>query len=192
LPHRALCFEAAARETLGFTSKTDTVVYALREVVRRGRRDDLKQCWVASRSSSIPLRFANRIGAAVIVVDSSVWIEAHRRPSSRTATTLNRLLDDDAVAMALPVQLELLAGVARRDRAALARGLSALPLPRPSADTWALVERWVPTAADKGQRFGLADWLIAALAREIEALFWSLDAEFDALEKLKIVHLYSA
>ena len=33
----------AARETLGFTSKTDTVVYALREVVRRGRRDELKQ-----------------------------------------------------------------------------------------------------------------------------------------------------
>jgi Arc/MetJ family transcription regulator len=32
----------AARETLGFTSKTDTVVFALREVVRRGRRDDLK------------------------------------------------------------------------------------------------------------------------------------------------------
>jgi hypothetical protein len=31
-----------ARTTLGFTSKTDTVVYALREVVRRGRRDDLK------------------------------------------------------------------------------------------------------------------------------------------------------
>ncbi|HKW03466.1 MAG TPA: type II toxin-antitoxin system VapB family antitoxin [Vicinamibacterales bacterium] len=33
----------AARETLGFTSKTDTVVYALREVVRRGRRDELTQ-----------------------------------------------------------------------------------------------------------------------------------------------------
>jgi Arc/MetJ family transcription regulator len=32
----------AARQILGFTSKTDTVVYALREVVRRGRRDDLK------------------------------------------------------------------------------------------------------------------------------------------------------
>jgi Arc/MetJ family transcription regulator len=30
-----------ARETLGFTSKTDTVVYALREIVRRGRREDL-------------------------------------------------------------------------------------------------------------------------------------------------------
>jgi hypothetical protein len=30
-----------ARTTLGFKSKTDTVVYALREVVRRGRRDEL-------------------------------------------------------------------------------------------------------------------------------------------------------
>ena len=30
-----------ARRILGFSSKTDTVVYALREVVRRGRRDDL-------------------------------------------------------------------------------------------------------------------------------------------------------
>jgi Arc/MetJ family transcription regulator len=31
-----------ARTTLGFRSKTDTVVYALREVVRRGRKDELK------------------------------------------------------------------------------------------------------------------------------------------------------
>jgi Arc/MetJ family transcription regulator len=31
-----------ARSTLGYTSKTDTVVFALREVVRRGRIDELK------------------------------------------------------------------------------------------------------------------------------------------------------
>jgi Arc/MetJ family transcription regulator len=31
-----------ARESLGFKSKTDTVVFALREVVRRGRIEDLK------------------------------------------------------------------------------------------------------------------------------------------------------
>lgn len=31
-----------ARKALGFTSKTDTVVYALREVVRRSRTEDLK------------------------------------------------------------------------------------------------------------------------------------------------------
>lgn len=31
-----------ARATLGLRSKTDTVVFALREVVRRGRIDELK------------------------------------------------------------------------------------------------------------------------------------------------------
>lgn len=31
-----------ARRVLGFTSKTDTVVHALREVVRRGRAEELK------------------------------------------------------------------------------------------------------------------------------------------------------
>jgi Arc/MetJ family transcription regulator len=31
-----------ARTALGFKSKTDTVVFALREVVRRGRLDELK------------------------------------------------------------------------------------------------------------------------------------------------------
>jgi hypothetical protein len=32
-----------AQASLGFTSKTDTVIFALREVVRRGRVDDLKK-----------------------------------------------------------------------------------------------------------------------------------------------------
>ncbi len=32
----------SARTALGFKSKTDTVVFALREVVRRGRVDELK------------------------------------------------------------------------------------------------------------------------------------------------------
>ena len=31
-----------ARQALGFTSKTDTVIFALREVVRRGRVEELK------------------------------------------------------------------------------------------------------------------------------------------------------
>jgi hypothetical protein len=31
-----------ARAAIGFKSKTDTVVYALREIVRRSRKEDLK------------------------------------------------------------------------------------------------------------------------------------------------------
>jgi Arc/MetJ family transcription regulator len=32
----------AARDRLGYKSKTDTVIFALKEVVRRGRIEDLK------------------------------------------------------------------------------------------------------------------------------------------------------
>ncbi len=128
----------------------------------------------------------------MIVVDSSVWIETHRRPTGATARTLNGLLDADEVVLALPVRLELVAGVARRDRPAFLRALAGLPLVRPSDRTWHLIEQWVPAAADKGHRFGLADWLIAALTSEINGLVWSLDDNFAKLERLKFVQRYDA
>ena len=126
----------------------------------------------------------------MIVVDTSVWIDAHRRPKGALADTLNALLDADEVALALPVRLELTAGISRRDRAALLRALSALPLIRPTDDTWNLIERSIPVAADKGHRFALADWLIAALTSEIGALVWSLDEDCAALERLNLVKRY--
>ena len=53
-----------------------------------------------------------------------------------------------------------------------------------------MIERWVTEAADKGQRFGVGDLLIAALAAERNALVWSLDADFERLARLKLVQLY--
>ena len=126
----------------------------------------------------------------MIVVDTSVWIDTHRRPTGAIGRTLKDLLDADEVALALPVRLELAAGVSRRDRPALLRALSGLPLVRPSDETWRLIEQWVPAAANKGHRFGLSDWLIAALTNEIGGLVWSLDEDFGTLERLKFVRRY--
>jgi predicted nucleic acid-binding protein len=128
----------------------------------------------------------------VIVVDTSIWIDAHRRPTGSAARSLKDLLDADEVALALPVRFELTAGVARRDRPALVRALSGLPLVRPSDETWRLIEQWVPAAADAGHRFALSNWLIAALANEIGGLVWSLDEDFAKLERLKFVRRYDA
>ncbi len=127
----------------------------------------------------------------MIVVDTSVWIEANRRPSRSVAAAMTSLLDADEVALALPVRLELLAGVARRDRTAFARGLSALPVLHPSDTTWELIARWVPAAADRGYRFGLTDLIVAALTHEIGGLVWSLDEDFAHLEALKMVSRFS-
>ena len=51
----------------------------------------------------------------------------------------------------------------------------------------ACIDAWVPAAADRGHRFSLSDWLIAALSREIGGLVWSLDADFAEMERLSFV-----
>jgi predicted nucleic acid-binding protein len=128
----------------------------------------------------------------VIVVDTSVWIEANRRPLGPIPNALRSLIDADEVALALPVRLELAAGVKRSQRAILKRALSGIPLLMPTEDTWRLVERWIPKATDKGDRFGITDLLIASLAQDIGALVWSLDNDFERMEHLGMIQRYDA
>jgi predicted nucleic acid-binding protein len=126
----------------------------------------------------------------LIVVDTSVWVAASRTPSGPASTTLQELIEADVAVLALPVRIELMAGVSNRQRAALRRTLGALPVAVPTEETWALLESWIEPAARKGHRFGMADWLIAALADELGALVWSLDQDFEEMEQLKFVRLY--
>ena len=126
----------------------------------------------------------------MIVVDTSVWVAVQRKPEGAIAKTLNALLDADDVALALPVRLELWAGVARHERQAFRRAFSALPLLVPTEETWAPLEEWIRRAADAGHRFALTDLLIARLAADVGALVWSLDSDFERLARLKLVGLY--
>ncbi len=127
----------------------------------------------------------------MIVVDTSVWVAAQRRPSGETARTLLSLLDADEVALALPVRLELLAGISKSDRPRFQRAFSALPVLMPTEETWAPLDEWIARAADAGQRFAITDLLIARLADQIGGLVWSLDSDFDRLARLKLVRMYS-
>jgi predicted nucleic acid-binding protein len=126
----------------------------------------------------------------VIVVDTSVWVDVARRPSSERARVFQQLIDADEVAVALPVRVELMSGVARKHRKEFRRTLSALSVLRPTDETWRLLESWIESAADRGYRFSVPDLLIAALAREIDGLVWALDDDFEAMEKLGMVRLY--
>jgi predicted nucleic acid-binding protein len=126
----------------------------------------------------------------VIIVDTSVWVAALRSRSSPEAAQLTSLLDADEVALPVPVRLELLAGASRRDLAPLKRALSALPLLYPTDETWQLVDTWIDRASTAGQRLGITDLVIGALASETGGLVWSLDADFARLRRLRLVQLY--
>jgi predicted nucleic acid-binding protein len=126
----------------------------------------------------------------VIVVDTSVWIDAVRDPASSLARVLDGLIEADEACLALPVRLELLSGLGRRDRDVLRRGLTGIPLAVPTDATWLLVERWIESAADVGQRFAIVDLLIAALANELAGLVWSLDPDFERMAAVGFVQQY--
>ena len=127
----------------------------------------------------------------MIVVDTSVWVASFRDPKGTTAAILKSLIDADEACLALPVRLELSAGLARAQRTQFRRAITALPLAVPSEDTWRLVERWIDDAADAGHRFAVVDLLIAALAHELTGLIWSLDGDFERMARLGFVQQYS-
>jgi len=125
----------------------------------------------------------------MILVDTSIWIAARRQP--RVAETLQQLIEADEVTLALPVRLELLAGTAPHQRADFRRSFSAIPVMYPSDEAWQPLPEWIARATDAGERFGLADLLISSMANEIGGLVWSLDKDFERMEKLQMVSLYS-
>jgi predicted nucleic acid-binding protein len=124
----------------------------------------------------------------MIVVDTSVWLAAPRQ--RLVAEVLSSLIDADEVALALPVRLELLAGTARQDRPSFRRIYGALLQLHPTEETWTTIPGWIEKAKDAGESFGLVDLLIASSAFEIGGLVWSLDKDFERMERLGFVSLY--
>lgn len=126
----------------------------------------------------------------MIVVDTSVWVEAFRRGTSPAASHLRELLDADVVALAAPVRIEILSGANRANRVRLQRLLAALPTLDLTEGAWSRIERWVLDAAEVGDRFGVADLLVASIATDHGAEIWSLDGDFRRMAALGFVTLH--
>lgn len=125
----------------------------------------------------------------MIVVDTSVWVEAFRGDSTIMAE-LVRLLDADLAALTSPIRLELLGGSQSTQYPRLRRVLGAVPSFVPSPSEWKKVETWIEKASRGGQRFGVMDLLIGATADEHRASVWSLDSDFERMARLRFIKLH--
>jgi predicted nucleic acid-binding protein len=126
----------------------------------------------------------------MIVVDTSVWINALRDRNSSEARHLTQLLDADEAAIAINIRIEILSGAPRADMPRLGRLLSALPTFYPSETTWQRIEQWLGTIKSSGDRFGVGDLIIAALGAEHQAAVWSLDSDFSRMARLKLIEIH--
>jgi len=128
----------------------------------------------------------------VVVVDTSVWIAFFRGRDSALATAFERLLDRDQVLVPAPVRIEILGGARHTDLTRLRRVLAALPVVEPGPATWSRIDGWIDACVAAGQHFGVGDLLVAAIAAERAAPVWSLDGDFERLERLGFVRTHRA
>jgi predicted nucleic acid-binding protein len=128
----------------------------------------------------------------LVCVDSSVWLLAFRDSRAVEARHLARLVSRDEALLPAVVRLELLSGAARTDHERLRERFHALPQSVPESATWERLESWTAAAVQAGERFGVADLLIAAAAAEAGASVWSLDVDFRRMQRLGFVELYVA
>ena len=125
----------------------------------------------------------------MIVADTSVWVSFFRHENLILVRTLSALLDEQRVLMTSPTKIEILSGTSRKDYHRLKTLLSALPTVEPGAEEWGLIEDWVEMASLRGDRFSVADLLIAAITRHHAESLWSLDQDFVRMAKLGFVKL---
>lgn len=125
-----------------------------------------------------------------VFVDTSIWIEFFRGKNTQIIRTLSEQIDHDQVVISKITQLEILNGAKHSEFKKLQRVLDALGPRLPDSAVWNQVENWIYTATKKGIRFGIADLIIAAQAKELKIPVWSLDSDFKRMKSAGFTDLF--
>lgn len=127
----------------------------------------------------------------MVLVDSSIWIEAARRDGDLAAkVALRALLDAAEAAWSGVVRLEVLGNARASDRVAMERLFRSVPYLRVTERDWVEATRLNWQLRDHGLTLPAGDVLQAALARRHEARVFARDAHFETMAGLGLVNLY--
>jgi 2-haloalkanoic acid dehalogenase type II len=123
----------------------------------------------------------------MVIVDTSVWIEAFRAGDSVERREVDRLLDTDQVAIVGPVLAEVLQGArSQQEFAALHRTLSVLEFIPETKSGATRAGNVSYQLRRRGAAVGLVDLLIVALALEGGHQVYTLDEHFQRIPGLQL------
>jgi predicted nucleic acid-binding protein len=128
----------------------------------------------------------------MVLVDSSIWIEAARRTGSLYAkVALEALLEEYEACWCGPVKLEVLGGARKEERAKLEFFFEAIPY-RPMTDAaWSEAKALSWRLRDAGVTVPWNDVLIASLALTWDLRVFAQDLHFERISAISGLALYT-
>lgn len=127
----------------------------------------------------------------MVLVDSSIWIEAARRDGSlEVKVGLEGLLDEYEAALCSPVMLEVLGGARKEERKMLNADFSCLPYVRVTEADYLAAVRNAWRLRDAGVTAPANDVLIATLSLRVPCRIYARDKHFDAMVPVLGIRLY--
>ncbi|HAY99584.1 MAG: PIN domain-containing protein [Puniceicoccaceae bacterium] len=127
----------------------------------------------------------------MVLVDTSVWIEASRRDGDLAHKVgLENLLDAYEAAWCSPVKLEFMGGSRKEDRKKLAFWFDCIPYRLAEERHWELAKSNAWKLRDKGHTLPWNDLLIASMAMDLNMRVYAKDKHFELMAELIGLRLY--
>lgn len=127
----------------------------------------------------------------MVLVDSSIWIEATRRGGDLGVKLgLKGLLDEDEAVLCSPVWLEVYGGAYKDERRKLGFYLNCVPFRDVRPEDWrnACGNTW--KLRDRGVTVAMTDTLIATIALRLGYRVYARDKHFDAMAPILGLTVY--
>jgi len=127
----------------------------------------------------------------MVLVDSSIWIEAARRDGDLKAKVgLECLLGEYEAVLCAPVRLEVLGGSRQNERERMERGFSCLPFLHVLDKDWISAVEHAWQLRDAGLSVPWNDILIATLAVRTKMRVYAKDKHFNSIAPVLGFTLY--
>ena len=127
----------------------------------------------------------------MVLVDTSVWIEATRRNGELAHKVgLENLLEEYEAAWCSPVKLEFMGGVRKQDRKKLEFWFECIPYRPVEEKHWEAAKLNAWKLRDKGHTLPCNDILIATLAIDLNWRVYAKDKHFETMSEEIGLRLY--